>query len=400
MAEKTVAFPQDRTCPYHPPAGYAPLIEDDGPLSRVTLFDGREVWVVTSRDAARELLVDRRLSSDRTNPDFPYFNPGFAGMRHLRPRRIALLGYDEPEHNIQRRMLIPSFTVQRINALRPQIQEIVDRLLDAMALKGPSAELVSAFALPVPSRVICVLLGVPYADHHFFEEQAGRLLRSTRGADADAARKRLSEYLGRLIDAKRENPGDGLLDDLIRERLDQGDLDRGLLIEMASILLVAGHESTANMISTSVYTLLQHPERLAELRAAPSLTAAAVEELLRFLSITDGVLRVATGDIEVGDTTIRAGDGVIFSASVINRDESAFEKADVLDWHRPARHHLAFGFGAHQCLGQNLARAEVEIALRSLFDRFPDLRLAVPADEIPIKSAFAAQGVAELPVTW
>jgi pentalenic acid synthase len=393
-----VTFPQDRTCPYHPPTGYAPLIEDDRPLSRVTLFDGREAWVVTGRDTARELLVDRRLSSDRLNPDFPHINPAFAGIPN--PRRTALLDYDEPEHTTQRRMLIPSFTVKRINTLRSHIQKIVDRSLNEMARKGSSAELVSAFALPVTSRVICVILGVPYADHNFFEEQSRRLMRSTRGADTDAARKRLNEYLGQLVDAKRENPGDGLLDDLIREQLDEGDLDRGLLIELATVLLAAGHENTANMISTSAFTLLQHPKQLAELRADPSLMPAAVEELLRFLSVVDRVLRVATEDIEVGDTTIRAGEGVVFSPSMINRDEAAFEQANVLEWHRPVRHHVAFGFGAHQCIAQNLARAEVEIALRSLFDRFPDLRLAAPAEQIPINPGVVGQGMVELPVAW
>jgi pentalenic acid synthase len=154
------------------------------------------------------------------------------------------------------------------------------------------------------------------------------------------------------------------------------------------------------MISLGTFTLLRHPERLAELRADPALLPAAVEELLRFLSIADGLLRVATEDIEVAGETIRADEGVVFSTSVINRDGATFQEPDALDWHRSARHHVAFGFGIHQCLGQNLARAELEIALHSLFGRFPGLRLAAPADEIPFKPGDTIQGMLELPVTW
>ncbi|MFE2131919.1 cytochrome P450, partial [Streptomyces sp. NPDC059466] len=159
-------------------------------------------------------------------------------------------------------------------------------------------------------------------------------------------------------------------------------------------------ESPANMISLGTFTLLRHPEQLAELRAEPALMPAAVEELLRFLSIADGLLRVATEDIEVAGATIRADDGVVFSTSVINRDDYTFPEPDALDWHRPARHHVAFGFGIHQCLGQNLARAEMEIALLSLFDRLPGLRLDAPADDIPFKPGDTIQGMLELPVTW
>jgi pentalenic acid synthase len=269
-----------------------------------------------------------------------------------------------------------------------------------MEEQGPPAELVSAFALPVPSMVICALLGVPYADHDFFEAQSRKLLRGPTLADAQGARDQLDAYLGSLIDRKQKDPGDGLLDDLIQEQLRAGAVDRTELVSLATILLVAGHETTANMISLGTFTLLRHPERLAELRADPALMPAAVEELLRFLSIAEGLLRVATEDIEVGGVVIRADEGVVFSTSVINRDTAAFTEPDVLDWHRPPGHHVAFGFGIHQCLGQNLARAEMEIALLSLFDRLPGLRLAAPVDDIPFKPGDTIQGMLELPVTW
>lgn len=392
-----VAFPQDRSCPYHPPAAYDQL-RTDRPLARVTLYDGRQVWLVTGHGLARTLLADPRLSTDRTRPGFPMTNPRFAAVRD---RRTALLGLDDPEHHTQRRMLVPSFTLKRAAALRPDIQRIVDERLDAMIAQGPPAELVGAFALPVPSMVICALLGVPYADHEFFESQSRRLLRGPEVADVLDARGRLESYLGDLIDRKqKEPPVPGVLDDLVHQQLSDGSVDRDELISLGIILLVAGHETTANMISLGTFTLLRHPERLAELRADPALLPTAVEELMRMLSIADGLQRQAVADIEVDGTTIRAGDGVIFSTSVINRDESAYPEPDTLDFERSARHHVAFGFGIHQCLGQNLARAELEIALRTLFERLPDLHLAAPAEDIPFKPGDTIQGMLELPVTW
>ncbi|MFC9795458.1 cytochrome P450 [Streptomyces sp. NPDC057695] len=394
---EAVAFPQNRTCPYHPPTAYDPLREER-PLSRVTLWDGRPVWLVSGHAAGRSLLADPRLSTDSTRDDFPLPTERASALR--RRRRAALLGWDDPEHNVQRRMLIPSFTLKRAERLRPRIQETVDRLLDAMEVQGPPAELVSAFALPVPSIVICDLLGVPYEDHDFFEEQSARLLRGPTGADTEDALARLEGYLGDLIDRKRRSPGEGVLDDLVARQQEAGGPDREELVQLATILLIAGHETTANMISLGTYTLLRHPERLAELRADPGLVPAAVEELLRFLSIADGLLRVAREDVEVDGTLIRAGEGVVFSTSVINRDAAAYADPDSLDWTRSARHHLAFGFGIHQCLGQNLARAEMEIALGTLLRRLPGLRLADPAEDIPFKPGDTIQGMLELPVTW
>ncbi|WP_371650294.1 MULTISPECIES: cytochrome P450 [unclassified Streptomyces] len=393
---ESVSFPQDRTCPYQPPTAYEPLREAS-PLSRVTLFDGRTAWFVTGHAEARALLVDPRLSSDRLHPAFPTTTERFAALNE---RRTELLGVDDPEHNTQRRKVIPGFTLKRTAALRPMISRTVDGLLDAMVEKGPPVDLVSAFALPVPSMVICALLGIPYDDHDFFEEQSRRLLRGPAPSDTQDARDQLDGYLGKLIDHKVREPGDGLLDELIEDQLHTGGMDRAQLVRMAVLLLVAGHETTANMLSLGTFTLLEHPERLAELRADVSLMPVAVEELMRFLSIADGILRVATEDIEVAGTVIRAEEGVVLSTSLINRDGSVYPDADALDWRRSARHHVGFGFGIHQCLGQNLARAEMEIALGGLIARLPGLRLAAPADRIPFKPGDTLQGMLELPVTW
>ncbi|MEV0368773.1 cytochrome P450 [Streptomyces sp. NPDC050636] len=394
---EAVSFPQDRTCPYHPPASYQPLREA-GPLSHVTFYDGRSVWAVTGHAEARALLADPRLSSDRQNPAFPIPVARFADA--ARRIKAPLIGVDDPEHNTQRRMLIPSFSVKRIAAMRPEIQRVVDELIDRMLTQGPPAELVSAFALPVPSMVICSLLGVPYSDHEFFEEESRRILRGPTAEEAEDARLKLEDYFTELIARKEREGGDGLLDELVSERLRTGSLEREELVRLAMILLVAGHETTANMISLGTFALLEHPEQLAKLRADESLIPAAVEELLRFLSIADGMLRVATEDIEAGGRTIRAGDGVVFPTSLINRDDTVYPSPDDLDLSRSARHHVAFGYGIHQCLGQNLARVEMEIALRSLVTRIPDLRLAVPAAEIPFKPGDTLQGMIELPLAW
>ncbi|MFB6814219.1 cytochrome P450 [Streptomyces sp. NPDC056347] len=394
---ETVSFPQNRTCPYHPPAGYRDTRQGRHPVAPARLFDGRTVWLVTGHAEARALLADQRLSSNRENPEFPFFAERLAATAL---RRVELLGVDDPEHNTQRRMLIPRFTVRRTAALRPRIQEIVDGLLDAMVTKGPPADLVDAFALPVPSMVICALLGVPYEDHLFFEAQSRKLLRGPASSDVEAAREALDAYFRELIARKRAAPGDGLLDELIADQLETGTLDGEQLVRLAEILLVAGHETTANMISLGTFTLLRHPDQLARLRTSKDLVPSAVEELLRFLSIADGISRVAVQDIEVAGVTIRAGDGVILSTSTSNRDESVYPSPDELDLGRNARNHVAFGFGIHQCLGQNLARAEMEIALPALFDRLPGLRLAVPAEEVPFKPGDTIQGLFELPVTW
>ncbi|MET9498959.1 cytochrome P450 [Streptomyces sp. NPDC006552] len=393
---REVAFPQDRTCPYDPPPGYEPL-RAAGPLTRVSLFDGRSVWAATGHEVARALLADPRLSSDRTHEDFP--SPTARGAT-VRGQRLPLVGVDDPEHNAQRRKLIPSFSAKRIAALRPGIQERVDQLLDALEAQGPPADLVTAFAFPLPAMVICALLGTPYADAAFFEEQSRRLTLSRRPEEVERGRGELSDYFRELIDSTWDGPGDGLIGDLIREQRATGTDDRQELVMLASVLLVGGFETTANMISLGTYTLLQHPDRLAEVRADRTLMPSVVEELLRFTSIADIMLRLATEDIEIAGQTVRRGDGIVFPLSLINRDADVYPRPDRLDWHRAARHHVAFGFGSHQCLGQNLARAELEIALGTLVRRLPELALARPAHEIPCKPGSTIQGLIELPLVW
>ncbi|MGW1749146.1 cytochrome P450 [Streptomyces sp. NPDC002092] len=393
-------FPMSRTCPYHPPDGYAELRER-GPVSRVRLYDGRVAWVVTGYGETRRLLVDPRLSSDRTRPDFPVLVPRMAAAK-----LTALVGMDPPEHDIQRRMLIPSFTVKRVTGLRPSIRRIVDERIDALLAEDESADLVTQFALPVPSTVICELLGVPYVDHEFFEEQTRRMLMATGTAEeAAAAGAALVGYFDELIGAKlcradARGAAPGLLDELIETRLPTGDLSREEIASIAMFLLVAGHETTANMIGLSILTLLEHPEQWARLRADPGLIPGAVEELLRFLSVADELQRVAAADIEVGSVVIKEGDGVYLPNAAANRSADVFTDPDTLDVGRGTRHHLAFGYGVHQCIGQNLARAELEISLDRLTERMPALRLAEPVERLGTKPGGSVQGIVRLPVTW
>ncbi|GAA3437473.1 cytochrome P450 [Kutzneria kofuensis] len=377
-----------RSCPFDPPDGAAELRER-GPVARVRLFDGSTPWLVTGHAEARALLSDPRVSSDRGRPNFPMPIPL---PPQTRPTNMTatLISNDPPVHTRLRRMVIPSFTVRKIAALKPKIERIVTERLDAMIAAGPPADLVADFALPVPSMVICELLGVPYADHAFFEEQSRRRL----DADGNAIRNLLT-YLHDLVQKKIDEPGEGLLDDLIAEQLAEGGLDHEELAAMGMVMLIAGHDTTANMISLGTMVLLGNPDQLAKVRDDEAAIGGAVEELLRYLTIAGTLGRVALEDIELGGQTIRAGEGVLVASAIADREQS-----DELDVANPMRHHLAFGFGIHQCLGQNLARAELEIAFTHLFRRIPTLRLAVPVEEVPRRPNALLSGVSELPVTW
>ena len=391
------SFPQDRTCPYDLPADYDRLRES-GPLHRVTLYDGNAAWLVTRYGVARQLLADPRLSSDRTRANFPFLSPSFQAIRRQRP---GFIGMDPPEHGLHRRMLISDFTVKRIRSMRGDIERIAHGLIDEMLAEDPPVDLVGRFSLPVPSMVICRLLGVAYDDHLFFQDASRRLIQSETAEESLAARQELADYLDRLIALRERRPGPGLIGRLVADKLAGGELEREDLVATSILLLVAGHETTASMISLSLITLLEHPDQLAALRADPDAMPFAVEELLRYLSIADlAGVRVATADIDIDGHTVRAGDGVIVGNSIPNRDPDVFDDPQSFNIHRSARHHLAFGYGVHQCLGQNLARMELQVAFTSLFDRIPTLRLAVPVEQLTLRPATTIQGVNELPVTW
>jgi cytochrome P450 len=397
-AVSAAPFPQDRTCPYQPPAGYAPLRSTGGPVHPVVLYDGTPAWVVTGYAAARELLWSGRLSADRTNDAFPIISPRMEGIKY-QPQ--SFVGMDPPEHTRHRRMLLPEFSVRSVDAMRPVIGRIVDQYLDDMLAAGPPLDLVTAFSLPVPSRVICDVLGVGYADHDFFQRASQNLVQAESPEQAIGAVMELSGYFEKMITKYLEQPGDGMISRLAVDELAAGSVTRPELIMSVLMLLIGGHETTASMITLSVIALLDNPDQYAAFGAGTVDAKLAVEELLRYLSIADiAGTRVAATDIELGDYLIREDDPVIVVNSLANRDPETFPDPDALDLNRGSRAHIAFGFGQHQCLGQNLARAELEIALPALLRRLPDLRLAIDASQLRLRDGGTVQGVNELPVTW
>ena len=398
-SEPALVVPAPRSCPFAPPADYQRLREQS-PVSRVTLPNGRPAWAVTRHEELRALLGDPRFSSDRARPGFPSLLAGSAP--EVTRGTASLISMDPPEHGPARREVLGEFTVRRIQALRPRIQQIVDRQLELMTAGPRPADLVAALSLPVPSLVICELLGVPYADHDFFQDRSARLLRHTApGPEQLRVQRDLSGYLRELVAGKVADPGDDLLGRQVVRQREAGEVRPRDLASLAFLLLVAGHETTSNMISLGVLAFLENPAAREAVRAEPARTPGAVEELLRYFSIVDAaVARMATEDIKIGDVLIRAGEGVVALSSTANRDPAAFGHPDELDIDRGERHHLAFGFGPHQCLGQNLARLELQVVFDSLLRRIPDLRLAVPLDEVPFKDDAIIYGAYELPVTW
>lgn len=397
------SYPMERSagCPFAPPSEVMELAAS-APLSRVTIWDGSTPWLITGYEEARALFADSRISVDDRKPGFPHWNEHMLATVDKRPRSVFTA--DAEEHTFYRRMLSKPFTFKRVEALRPAIQKITDDHIDAL-LAGPKpADLVGALALPVPSLVICEMLGVPYEDHGFFQEHANvGLARYAKSEDTMRGVMSLAKYLGNLVEQKMREPAEDAVSDLA-ERVKAGEIDIKEASQLASGLLLAGHETTANMIGLGVLALLENPDQLAVLRDTedPAVIANAVEELLRYLSIIHtGQRRVATEDIEIAGTVIKAGDGVIIDLSPANWDPKKFPNPDHLELERPeADDNLAFGYGRHQCVGQQLARAELQIVFSTLLRRVPTLRLATTIDNIAYKNDKLAYGVYELPVTW
>ena len=309
---------------------------------------------------------------------------------------------DAPEHGRARRAVLGEFTVRRMEALRPRIQRIVDERIDAL-LAGPKpGDLVATLSLPVPSLVICEMLGVPYADHGFFQTQTTKLVEfATTPEDRRTALETVRGYMADLIAMKEQDPPDDLLGRQIVKLREEGTYRRAALAELGLLLLAAGHETTANMISLSTVAFLRNPAQLAIIKADPGKTLDAVEEMLRYWTIVDAATaRLCVEDIEVGGQLIRAGEGVLALSYSANRDPRAFDDPDELDITRSARHHVAFGFGPHQCLGQNLARMELQIVFDTLFRRVSTLELAADVDELPFKGSADIYGLYRLPMTW
>jgi cytochrome P450 len=401
-----IPLPRERSCPYKGPDEYARLREEQ-PIARLKLADGTEGWLLTRYEDVRAMLADSRFSArDRAVSTVRKISPDLANRFNRRP---SLLNMDPPEHTRQRRLLTGQFSVRRMRQLAPRIHQIVTEHLDAMITAGPPADLVPAFALPIPSLVICELLGVPYADRTLFQGLSRTLLQITSDKD-DAIRAidEIDDYMLGLVNHKRREPADDLLSALVHPSDPADELTDGELVGLGTTLLIAGHETTANMIGLGTYLLLQQPATWTELAAAAdsgpagaATVESAVEELLRYLSIVHfGLNRRATEDLTLGGVHIRAGEIVVASLIAADSDPDPFPEPDLVDLHRGRTAHVAFGHGIHQCLGQQLARIELNVVFSELPRRLPSLALAVPADQVPMRDDMVIYGVHQLPVTW
>ncbi|MGP4102819.1 cytochrome P450 [Nonomuraea sp. KM90] len=393
MAEtEAITLPTERPTPFDPPTGLAELRETR-PVARLAYPDGHRGWLVTSHALVREVLADRRFSARPelrhlpTRPGGPSGQPAPPGM---------FVATDPPVHTRYRHLLTGEFTVRRMRRLTERIGEVTHAYLDAMERQGPPADLVEAFAAPIPAVVICELLGVPEEDRERFMAQGATLMRADLPQEEKVpAFLAMRGHMEELVLARRARPGDDLLSGLTGS-----DLTDEELAGIGFVLLGAGLDTTANMLALGTFALLLHPDQLEVLRAGPGGVELVVEELLRYLSIVPFLVRTALEDVELGGELVRAGETVTVSIAAANRDPERFPRPDRLDARRAGGGHVAFGHGVHQCLGRQLARVEMLAAYPALFGRLPSLRLAVAPGEVPLRTDMLIHGVHRLPVTW
>ncbi|MFE7777920.1 cytochrome P450 [Streptomyces sp. NPDC057445] len=368
------------------------------PVVRVRMPYGGEAWLLTRHADVKKASADPRLSmhaaADRDVPR--------AAPRAL--DSVGLMGMPPEAHARLRRLVSRAFTARRVAAMRPRITEITHGLIDDLVAGGGPADLVEKLALPLPTSVICEMLGIPHADRHIFRTFTEALMSASRYTEEQVgqAAEEYADYLRGYVAERRAKPEDDLLSALI-EAHDEGEkLSEDELLMLTGGMLIGGHETTASQLAAHVLVLLRDRTRYEELCARPELVPSAVEELLRVVPLWSSVgpSRVATEDLEIGGVTIRAGEAVVYSLASANRDEAVFKDAGDFVLDRGTNPHIAFGQGPHYCLGAPLARAELQIALEALTGRLPGLRLAVPADELEWHGEMLVRGLVELPVTW
>ncbi|MEU8515368.1 cytochrome P450 [Kitasatospora sp. NPDC048722] len=380
-----------------PYAGYAAL-RASAPVHRVVGPDGLPVWLVTRYADVRQALADPRLSLDKAHAA-----PGnYHGFRLPPALDANLLNMDPPDHTRIRRLVTKAFTPGRTAALRGPIEQVAEKLLDAMAPLG-RADLLAAYAAPLPITVICDLLGVPEDDRHDFRAWTDTLITPDpeRPQDAKAAVGAMLAFFTGLIGRKRTAPGDDLLSDLIAVRDAEDRLSEDELTSLAFLILFAGYENTVHLIANAVLALLTHPEQLAALRAEPALVEGAFDEFARFDGPTPvSIRRFPREDVTIGGVTVPAGETVLLAIASANRDPDQFADPDRLDLRRRESGQLSLGHGIHYCLGAPLARLETELALGALLRRFPDLALDVPVEQLRHRPALRARGLLELPVRY
>ncbi len=376
------------------------LLRADGPVRQAIMPRGLRVWLVTGYADARSLLADPRLSKDYRAAgalfDRQLTATGGVSSGFTQSLAAHMLNSDPPDHTRLRKLVNKAFTARTVARLRPRIEEITAGLLDDMS---GTVDLLEAFAFPLPITVICELLGIPDDDKDDFRSWSGTLVSASPAEDVDRASSEMSRYLLSLVEAKRAAPGDDLLSDLVHVS-DEGDkLSEVELVSMIFLLLVAGHETTVNLIGNGVLALLRHPDQLAALRADPSLVPNAVEEFLRYEGpVNIATLRFTAEPVRAGEVTIPEGEFVMISLLAANRDSARFDEPARFDVHRPPGGHLAFGHGIHFCVGAPLARLEAEIAVRRLVERFGDLRLAAEPETLRWRDSTLMRGLETLPV--
>ena len=385
---------------FSPTADLREIRESEGVREFTNAF-GMQSFLITRYEDIKAVLSDHERFSNERPPGFaPQGVPQSSEEEQATARAGNLLGLDPPNHSRLRRMLTPEFTIRRMKRLEPRIVEIVDAQLDSMESHGPPVDLVENFALPIPSLVICELLGVPYDDREDFERRSVRQLDfSVPIPERIELQRQGRAYMATLVGRARRQPGEDILGMLIREHGDE--LTDDELIGIAGLLLLAGHETTSNMLGLGTLALLRHPDQLAVVRDDPDAIGPAIEELLRWLSIVQTAIpRIATADVEIAGVTIRAGSLVFPSMPSGNRDPDFVESPEVLDIHRAAPGHLAFGHGVHHCLGAPLARMEMRIAFPALLRRFGDLALAEDFSDVQFRTWNFIYGLKSLDVKW
>lgn len=397
MSTDLPMFPFTATDPLEPPREYA-VLRREAPVCQVRIPSGHAIWLLTRYEDVRRAMADPRLSREAiTRPDAPQFLPIAQGSK-------SIFVMDPPEHHRLRRLVSRAFTPRRVEALRDQVTELTGSLVEAMLASGPPADLIGGLAQPLPIMVICEMLGVPYADVDQFRSWTDVMLGAQdRRDEVLAARDRLNKYLTGLIESKRgARRADDLLTVLI-DAADDGDrLDDGELLAFGYTLLGAGYHATTAALAHAVLMLLRRPDRFAELRQQPELMKCAVDELLRLSQAGSGLgaLRIAVEDLRIGDQTIAAGEAVLPSLNAANRDPDVFADPDQLRWDRVPNPHLSFGYGIHHCIGAQLGRAELEIALGAVLRRMPGLRLAVEESRLRWSSGLAFSRPDTLPIAW
>ena len=396
------SFPMKR-CPFSPPKEYAEIRSTE-PIKRVKMPDGTPAWLITRHADVKAVLGDNRFSTVPAMPGYPFVSPSRASLL-INEKPATLIRMDAPEHTKYRRMLTKEFMFAHIETMRPFIQKTVDELIDAMEAKGPPCDLAEELALALPTTIIANVLGVPYEDRKFFQERSQAKLDLTADPSVPVkAGQEMRAYLDDLITQKMKDPGNrsDLISRLITSQVVPGHMTREEALATIELLLMGGHETTANMIALGTLSLLMHPQQKDDLVADPSLVRNTVEEMLRFHTIVHyNGPRVAKEDVIVGGQLIKKGEGVLALISAANRDPELFPEPDSFNIHRTgAVHHLAFSYGVHQCLGQPLARAELQTVFTTLFQRLPSLKLAVPVEEIKFSEDAFVYGVKSLPVTW